>query len=144
MIEESPGFSPEVFVRRRAHVRERLAGGVMILPAAPILRRSRDTEVRYRPDSDLYYLTGSRHPEVVALLRDSDDEAFVLFVPERDPKKEVWFGPRPGPEEAKELHRADSVYPLEELEERLPGLIRPHRTVFFLPRRGPGSCSQKA
>jgi Xaa-Pro aminopeptidase len=131
VIEEGLSVPLKTLASRRDRVRARLAGGVMILPAAPILKRSRDTEVRYRPDSELFYLTGAVHPGVVAVLRDADEEAFVLFVPEKDAKKEVWFGPRPGPGEAKELYGAEEVYPIGELEERLPDLVRPHREVFF-------------
>ncbi len=125
------GFPPESFLLRRALVRQALGEGALILPAAAILHRSRDTQHRYRPDSELFYLTGCTEPGVVAVLRDSEEESFVLFVPRRDPKTEVWSGPRVGPEEAMERFGADSVYPLEEMEERFPGLLRSHKRIFF-------------
>ncbi len=125
------GFPPECFVQRRARVRQALGGGALILPAALILRRSRDTEHRYRPDSELFYLTGCVDPGVVAVLRDAEEESFVLFVPRRDPKAVVWLGSRMSPEEARERVGADAVYALEELEERLPGLLRPQNRIFF-------------
>lgn len=124
-------FSPEVFANRRSRVIERLGGGVMILPPASILRRSRDTEIRYRPDSELFYLTGAVDPGAVAVLSDKDEDAFTLFVPERDPAVELWSGPRLGPEEAKELLGADACYPLVTLEERLPSILQRHNRVFF-------------
>ena len=125
------GFPPEVFLQRRTRVHQLLGDGALILPAAPILRRSRDTEHRYRPDSELFYLTGCTSPGVVAVLRDSEEEGFVLFMPRRDPKTEVWSGARMGLEEAQERFGADAVHSLEELEEHLPGLLRPHRRIFF-------------
>jgi Xaa-Pro aminopeptidase len=125
------GFSPDVFHRRRSRVRTMLDEAALILPAAPILHRSRDTEYRYRPDSELFYLTGCTDPGVVALLRDSQEESFVLFMPRREPKREMWSGRQVSPDEAQELYGADSVYALEELDERMPGLLRPHRRVFF-------------
>ena len=67
------GFSAEIFQRRRAQVMEGLGGGVMILPAAPVSIRSRDTQHRYRPDSDLFYLTGCLDPGVVAVLSDPEE-----------------------------------------------------------------------
>jgi Xaa-Pro aminopeptidase len=91
-------FSPHDFARRRTAVLDRLDGGAMVLPAGPIRHRSRDTEYRYRPDSELFYLTGVTEPGVVAVLRDRpDEERFVLFVRERDEKAERWSGPRVGP-----------------------------------------------
>ncbi len=124
-------FPPDCFVQRRARIRQTLGGGALILPAAPILRRSRDTEHRYRPDSELFYLTGCVDPGVVAVLRDSEEESFVLFVPRRDAKAVVWLGPRMSPEEAQELVGADAVYALEEMEEHLPGLLRSRSRIFF-------------
>ncbi len=103
----------------------------MLLAAAPVLRVSRDTEVRYRPDSELHYLTGLREPGVVAVLRPGADEPFVLFVRKRDPEAEQWAGARLGPEAAAEASGADAAHPLDELEERLPDLLAPVRTVHF-------------
>ncbi len=97
-----------------------------------MLRRSRDTEHRYRPDSELFYLTGCTEPGVVALLRGGETgERFVLFVPGRDPKAELWSGPRLGPEEAGARFGADAVYPSEELGKRLADLLSGARRIFF-------------
>lgn len=125
------GFQPEIFSRRRERVLQLIQGGALVLPAAPVLVRSRETEHRYRPDSELFYLTGCTEPGVVALLRDAEEESYVLFVPRRDPEGELWSGIRMGPEEAQERFGADSVYPLEEMGERLPGLLQAHERVFF-------------
>ncbi len=126
------GFSPETFSRRRETVTEGLRGGALLLPSAPLLHRSRDTEHRYRPDSELFYLTGSTEPGVVALLRDhGEGDRFVLFVPERDPAAELWSGPRMGPQELRERLGADSACPTEELKRRLPELLKGARRLFF-------------
>jgi Xaa-Pro aminopeptidase len=131
MNEPLVGFSPEAFARRRTRVQGALAGGAMILPSAPVLKRSRDTEHRYRADSELFYLTGITQPDIVAVVRDREEKGYVLFVPPKDPDAERWSGPRPGPEAAKELFGADEVYPLSELAEKLTDLLRPHSRVFF-------------
>jgi len=104
----------------------------MVLSSAPLLYRSRDTEYRYRPDSDLFYLTGCVQPGLVAVLQGGEEEdRFLLFVPQRDLKAELWSGPRMGPEAAREEFRADAAFPADELDERLPKLLqRPHRVYF--------------
>lgn len=57
------------FERRRKQLMHMVgAGGIAILPAAPVRMRSRDVEYRYRQDSDFYYLTGFDEPEAVAVL----------------------------------------------------------------------------
>lgn len=119
------GFRPETFARRRSAVLEALDGGVMVLPAAARRFRSRDTEYRYRPDSELFYLTGITDAGVVAVLGDlPEGRRFVLFVRSRDPQAERWTGPWVGPDEAAERFGADAVHPLDELEARLPELLR--------------------
>jgi Xaa-Pro aminopeptidase len=126
------GFPPETFARRRERALERLEGGALLLPSSPILHKSRDTEHRYRPDSELFYLTGSMEPGVVALLRDQGEgDRFVLFVPGRDPAAELWSGPRLGPGELGERVGADAAYPAEEMPGRLQGLLKGASRIFF-------------
>ncbi len=96
----------------------------MLLPAAPLRFKNSDCEYRYRPDSELLYLTGWDAPECIALLRGfADEDRFVLFVPERDPGKELWTGPRREPEEARTLFGADRVFPLGDFADKAPGLL---------------------
>lgn len=127
------GFSPERFSRRRKAVLDRLDGGAMVLPGAPRRYSSRDTEYRYRPDSELFYLTGITEPGVVAWLggRPDDEDRFVLFVRSRDPEAERWSGPWMGPEAAAERFDPDAVHPLEELEGRLPDLLKDARRIHY-------------
>ncbi|MBA2670506.1 MAG: aminopeptidase P N-terminal domain-containing protein, partial [Gemmatimonadetes bacterium] len=58
----------ELFGRRREQLLGALGGGVAVLAAAPELFRSRDTDIHYRQDSNLHYLTGLTEPEAVAVL----------------------------------------------------------------------------
>ena len=123
--------------RRRALL-ERLGKGAMVLPAAPVLYRSGDSELAYRPDSELLYVTGWREPESVAVLRGfAEEDRFVLFVRGRDPEKERWDGSRMGPAAAREWAGADATFPIEELESRLPKLLAGSDRVFSRPGRDP-------
>ncbi|MEE2899459.1 MAG: aminopeptidase P N-terminal domain-containing protein [Gemmatimonadota bacterium] len=116
--------APETWRRRREAVQARMGASVMLLPAAPVQFRSRDTERRYRPDSELYYLTGVTEPGSFAVLVGGVNARLVLFVRRRDEKEELWAGPRLGPEGAAELFGADECYSVAELEERLPALLQ--------------------
>ena len=96
----------------------------MLLPAAPVRFKNGDSEYRYRPDSELLYLTGWDAPDCIALLWGfADEDRFVLFVPERDPEKELWTGPRREPEELGELFGADRVLPMGDFAAKAPGLV---------------------
>jgi Xaa-Pro aminopeptidase len=125
------GFSSDCFARRRAAVLSRIGSGVLVLPAGRVLRRSRDTEHRYRPDSELFYLTGVTDSGVVAVLGGSLESPYILFAKAPDPKEERWIGPRASLQELQEAAEADEVFPLEELEERLPKILQAHSRVFF-------------
>lgn len=126
------GFPPETFRSRRERALAALGEDAMVLPAAPVLYSSRDTAFPYRPDSELFYLTGVAEPDAVAVLRGhADEERFVLFVRPRDPEAELWTGPRHGPERAAEVFGADATWPIEEMEDRLPELLRGARRVFY-------------
>lgn len=85
--------------------------------------RSADTEYRFRPDSDFYYLTGLAEPGAVALLRPGRDPAYTLFVRPRDRAAEIRSGRRIGPEGALTAFAADAAHPLPELAEKLPALL---------------------
>lgn len=117
------GFRPRAFAERRARIRAPLGRGVMVLPSARPCFRSRDTEYRYRPDSELFYVTGATEPDMVAVLTGEPEPRLVLFVAARDEKVELWSGPRLGPAAAAERFGADETHPLEQLEERLPELL---------------------
>ena len=131
MHEPLGGFSPDTFSRRRECVRAGLDDGVLLLPAGPVLYRSRDTEYPYRPDSELFYLTGVAEPDAVAVLRSGGEGQFILFVRERDPEAELWNGERVGPDRARELYGADVVHPIGDLDGRLADLIAGSRTIYY-------------
>jgi Xaa-Pro aminopeptidase len=116
---------------RRQRLLDSIGEGVAVFPAAPELLKSRDTEVPYRQDSDLLYLTGYHEPEAVAVLSPLAEEALTLFVRPRDPEKEVWTGWRAGVEGAKERYGADAAYPVQELDEHLKKLLEPADAVWY-------------
>ena len=123
---------PLPFQARRDIILSRLEGGSMVLPAAPVQFMGGDSEYRYRPDSELLYATGWAAPNCVAVLRGfADEDRFVLFVPERDAKAELWTGPRPDPEEVGERLGADAVHPIGELAERGPRLLAGGDTIHY-------------
>lgn len=119
---------------RRRRQLMRMAGddAIVIVPAAPERIRSRDTHHPYRQDSDLLYLTGFLEPEAVLVLVPgrAHGEA-ILFCRERDPAREAWDGPRVGPEGAVEALGVDDAYPINDLDDILPGLLEGRRRVYY-------------
>lgn len=103
----------------------------LILAATPELTVGRDTELRYVVDPELYYLTGYREPDAVAVLAPGNQEArFTLFVRPRDPARELWAGPRGGVEAATEQFGADAGLAIAELDAKLPALLAGIDTIY--------------
>ena len=121
------------FARRRKQLMRMVGkGGIVILPSAPIRKRSRDTEYIFRQDSDFYYLTGFAEPDAVAVLVPGRVQGeFVLFCRERDKTRELWDGVRQGPEGAVANLGADDAFPIEDIDDILPGLMESCERVYY-------------
>ncbi len=126
-------MKPEEFARRRRQLMRMMgSGGIAILPSAPVRIRSRDVEHRYRQDSDFYYLTGFEEPEAVAVLVPGRQNGeFILFCRERDKAKEIWDGYRAGPDGAVSDFHADDAFPIEDIDDILPGIMESCSRVYY-------------
>ena len=121
------GFSPDDFAARRKRVLAELDGSALVLDS-----RTNAPGGRYRPDSELFYLTGVTEPGAVAVLRPGgEDGDFVLFVRPRNAEEELWSGERLGPERAGEVFGADTTYGSDGLSEQLPKLLAGAENVYF-------------
>ncbi|HZW59433.1 MAG TPA: Xaa-Pro aminopeptidase [Woeseiaceae bacterium] len=118
--------------RRRQLMRMVGEDGIAILPSAPVRTRSRDVEYVYRQDSDFYYLTGFAEPDAVALLAPGRANGeFVLFCRERDPDRELWDGHRAGPDGAVAHFGADDAFPIDDIDDILPGIMESRSRVYY-------------
>ncbi len=131
--EKNPAVNGAEHARRRRDLMRMMGeGGIAILPAAIHRLRSRDVEYPFRQDSDFQYLTGFPEPESVAVLMPGRKQGeYVLFCRERDPAKEIWHGPRAGTEGAVGDHGADDAFPIDDLDDILPGLIEGRERVYY-------------
>jgi Xaa-Pro aminopeptidase len=105
---------------------------VAILPSAPLLVRNRDVEHGFRQDSDFMYLSGFNEPgSVIVLIPGRPQGEYIMFCRDRDPAKETWDGRRYGPEGCVEFFGADDAYPIDDLEDILPGLMEDRESVYY-------------
>ena len=121
------------FQRRRRQLMKMIGDeGIAIISSAPVRNRSRDVEYRYRQDSDFYYLTGFAEPESVAVLapgREAGD--YLLFCRERHPERERWDGSRAGPEGAVADYDASDAFPIDDIDDILPGIMESRSCVYY-------------
>ncbi|MDI3262222.1 MAG: aminopeptidase P N-terminal domain-containing protein [Fulvimonas sp.] len=106
-------------------------GAAILLAAAPVRLRNADVAFPYRQDSDFLYLTGFPEPEaVLVLLPGRVHGEVVLFCRERDPDYERWHGPLVGTEGAVREYGMDDAFPLEDIDEILPGMLEERARVI--------------
>src|SRR5271155_4894499 len=118
--------------RRRQFMRMIGKDAIAILPAAPVRHRNGDIEYAYRQDSHFHYLTGFPEPDSVAVLVPGRPQAeYLLFVREHDPVRESWDGARAGTEGAVERYGAEDAFPIEDIDEILPGLLEQRSQVYY-------------
>lgn len=121
------------FARRRKQLMGLMEpNSIVIVPAAPERTRSRDTEYHYRQDSDFLYLSGFEEPQaVLVLIPGREHGEYVLFVRERNREREIWDGYRAGPEGACSEFEADDAFPIDDIDDILPGLLEGKQRVYY-------------
>ena len=126
-------ISKAEFARRRKNLMGMMdKHTIAIIPGAREVTRSRDTEYPFRQNSDLFYLTGFEEPDAVLVLVPGRRQGqVVLFCRERDPDMELWNGYRLGPEGAVAYLGVDDAFPIDDLDEILPGLIEGTQRIYY-------------
>ena len=134
---ERPARGPSIERREYSRRRRRLLedaddGCAIIVPGAPVVRRNRDIEYPYRPDSDFLYLTGFPEPDAVALLLPGRGAGeYLLFCREEDPGDERMHGPRAGLAGACARYGADDAFPIDDIDEILPRLLEDRPRIWY-------------
>jgi Xaa-Pro aminopeptidase len=125
-------IQPAEFARRRRELM-RMAGedAALVVAAAPRRIRNADAEWPYRQDSDFHYLTGFPEPDaVLALLPGRANGEVVLFCRERDPERERLDGARIGPDAAAARFGMDDAFPVEDIDDILPGMLEGRTRLY--------------
>ena len=120
------------FARRRRQLML-MAGSdaAIIVAAAPERLRNADSPWPYRQDSDFHYLTGFPEPDaVLALLPSRPAGEVILFCRERDPLRERWDGARIGSDGAVRDFGVDDAFPIDDIDDILPGMIEGRARVY--------------
>jgi Xaa-Pro aminopeptidase len=131
-----PAPGPEWFAAHRASLAAKLPPDAVVILRAPAEPPGNFLDA-YRPDSNIWYLTGFSEPDAVAVFRPgaAEGKRYVLFVKPRNWTEERWTGRRAGVEGAKSEYRADAAYPVADFEKELPPLVAGAKALFYLDAR---------
>ncbi|MCB9681502.1 MAG: aminopeptidase P N-terminal domain-containing protein [Alphaproteobacteria bacterium] len=121
---------PDFAAHKKALLDRLPEGEAVLLFGAPTRLRNGDAEHRYRPDSDVWWLTGWPDPEVAVFVAHGDTPV-TMFVQPRDPTAETWTGRRAGPEGARARFGADAAFAYDRLEAELPRLLQGHTALHY-------------
>ncbi|WP_096086921.1 Xaa-Pro aminopeptidase [Agaribacterium haliotis] len=126
-------ISKKEYARRRSRLMELMeANSIAIVPAAHEKHRSADTHYAFRQDSDFNYLSGFPEPDAVLVLVPGREHGeCVLFCRDKDKEREIWDGYRAGPAGAVADYGADDAFPIDDIDEILPGLIEGRDRVYY-------------
>lgn len=121
------------FKRRRDELISRMYGeSVAIIPTSPEKIRNKDVFYPFRPDSDFFYLTGFSEPRSVAVFIPNRPQGeFIIFCREKNFEEELWHGKRVGLEQVRQKFGADHAFPIEDMEDILPGLMENKKKIYF-------------
>jgi|TARA_Y100000310_G_scaffold328621_1_gene397033 Xaa-Pro aminopeptidase len=105
---------------------------IAILPASQSKNRNGDVDYSFRQDSDFYYLSGFAETDsVFVLVPGRRHGESILFCRERDEDFERWNGPLCGPDRARQLYGLEDAFPMEDIDEILPGMIEGKDKLYY-------------
>ncbi len=121
------------FKKRRQQLMQRVGeGNIALIGSASMHTRNRDVNYPFRQDSDFYYLTGFNEPDALAVFVPGRAQGeYILFCREFDAKKALWEGAHSGLEGATTHYDADDAFPIDDLDDILPGLLENKTKVFY-------------
>lgn len=119
--------APAYFKDRREKLLAAHPDACFLFPANSEALRNPDVHHPYRQSSHFYYLTGFEEPDSFLVL----GKESVLFLREREAEKELWDGERYGVERASSVFGFAETASIQNLEARLPHLLRPAGRIFY-------------
>ncbi|MFK7927453.1 MAG: aminopeptidase P N-terminal domain-containing protein [Myxococcota bacterium] len=123
-------MAPDFAQHRRMLLEQLPKDEAVLLFGSPHHLRNGDAEYRYRPASDLFWLTGWPDPDVALLVRHGDTP-FTLFVQPKNRELEVWTGYRPGPAGAVNDYGVDAAHDIGELPDQLVDALQGVSALHF-------------
>ena len=105
---------------------------IAVIAAAPEKIRSKDTHYPYKQSTNLSYLSGFPEPQSVMLLIPGRSQGeVVFFCRDKDLLRETWDGYRQGPAGAVQNFGADDAFPIDDIDDILPGMLEGRDRVYY-------------
>ena len=126
-------FLPQTYTARRAALRTRIGGGLVLLPGnMPSPNNYPNNTYYYRQDSTFLYYFGLNIPSLVGVL-DADSGEEMLFGDDFTVEDIIWTGPQPTLHELGAQVGVAATFPMAELEKYLRKALQQGRRIHYLP-----------
>lgn len=126
-------FSASTYAARRATLRSRIGGGIVLLPGNPLTPNNYPNNAYYfRQDSSFRYFFGLNVPSVAGVI-DVDSGEEELYGDDFTVEDIVWTGPQPTLRELGAGAGVAATFPMAELAGRLRKAIAQGRRIHYLP-----------
>ncbi|KAF4615968.1 hypothetical protein D9613_011493 [Agrocybe pediades] len=138
----TPGIPSSEYEQRRRKLMDLLPEkSIAIAVSTPVKYMSGKIFYKYRPASDMWYLTGFEEPDsAVVLQKDSSSKGYkmTLFCAGTDMSKAKWNGATTSLSAAKEIFQADDTLPIENFGSHVKSLLSSASLVYVdLPNPAP-------
>ena len=125
------------YATHRSALLERLSRDQIaaVIPTATTKVRNDDSDYRFRPTSDFWYLSGFAEPAACLVLlpaRDGEPARSILYLRERDKEREIWDGKRLGLDRAVDAIGVDEARNIENLWEDLASVLKNQENIMWL------------
>ena len=126
-------ISKKEYADRRKDLMSMMAdNSIAVIAAAPEKVRSKDTLYPYKQSTNFSYLSGFSEPcSVMLLIPNREQGECVLFCRDKDLLRETWDGLRLGPIEAKQALAFDDAFPIDDIDDILPGLLEGKSHIYY-------------
>jgi Xaa-Pro aminopeptidase len=111
---------------------------VLFIPGPAEAIYANDVHYRYRPDTNIRYLTGFEEPAHLVLSGCEHERGLTLLVRPRDPAAETWTGRRAGIDGARTDYGADFAYTIDEWAGVLERHLKDAERFYWMQSRDHG------
>ena len=126
-------LSAQAYLERIEKIRDQMAeNSVMVMISNPPSVRNRDVHYRYRPSSDLLYITGVWEEEMAIIIQ--QDGPPLIYSREKNPEKDRWVGTVLGPEYIAAFlgfNPKEQAKSFSALFEDLPKVLKNHSILYY-------------
>ncbi|HIG79789.1 MAG TPA: Xaa-Pro aminopeptidase [Cycloclasticus sp.] len=128
MLEEQKEFTR----RRKQFLRMVGVGNIAVISSASTMQRNSDVEFPFRQNSDFFYLSGFDEAEsVIVFVPGREQGEYILFCREFDETMALWVGANAGLEGALKDYGVDDAFPIDDIDDILPGLLEDKERLYF-------------